>query len=619
MRAGYSSLVRSGLLLPGVPRASAALGAGCAASFAVTAARKKTGSEARGDTPARGRLRTLLALNELVDSGGVLTSHEPAIATAGGGPSQDLPPASFPPYCRCRLRWLARVRLFVACAIALAVWVGVGRLSAASWAALSVCFGSGIALAISRRPKWAELAPIPVILFNLAVLVSYVAWPHPPEPYRALLSIGATAVGLHLALAPLGRRSTTWRVLARLALSLAVLAFSFAAAARITEQRLPVEPYALRTDDAGAPQRYMIRDPLLGNVLRPGYRGRFVHPEYGGELVEINPDGFRGADWPMEPDPGALRVLLLGDSSVFGMGTNEEQTISAHLERLLEDLHPSGEPRVFNLGVPGYGPRHVRILLERHAARLGPRLALVLFQDSNDLEDCRQQFVAARNLGLHAERLRSEELHDGRSFSPPDLLSRPDARETPPLWSRVYWVRYTTLGRNLDREIARRLVRLGWAQLSYSYNHEFLRAMRREPDLEVQEDLRLALEAVRAIEEDCARQGIVLGLIRLPGLVQCEPDALRGLLESIGQDPTEFDRRLPGSTVVADANRRGIPTLDLLPLLEVGERQLSPCFYREGHPNPTGNLRIAQAIQRWIREDARLASSLGGTPAPGSR
>ena len=511
------------------------------------------------------------------------------------------------------------MRLFVVSAIALAVWIAVGRFSPASWAGLGACFGAGIALATSRRPEWARLASIPPILFAVAVLASYADRPEPPDPYRALLTIGATAVGLHLALAPLARGSRTWRVFGRLALSLAVFAFSFALAAWSFERRQPVEPYALRPDDTRAPRRHLIGDRLLSMALRPGYRGRFVHPEYGGELVEINADGFRGAPWPTEPDPNAFRVLLLGDSSIFGMGTNEEQTISAQLERLLAELHPRGEPRVFNLGVPGYGPRHEQVLLERHAKRLGPRLALVLFHDSNDLEDCRRQFVDARNLGLHAERLKSEELQDGRSFHPPDLFSKPDAGQIPPLWSRTYWVRYTTLGRNLDREIARRLVRLGWAQLSYSYNHEFLRAMRREPDLEIQEELRLALEAVRAIDESCAHQGIVLGLIRLPGLLQCEPDALRGLLEGIGQDPAEFDHRLPGATVVAESTRLGIPTLDLLPLLEVGERQQSPCFYREGHPNPAGNLRIAQEIQRWIREDARLKSALDGTPAPGSR
>ena len=44
--------------------------------------------------------------------------------------------------------------------------------------------------------------------------------------------------------------------------------------------------------------------------------------------------------------------------------------------------------------------------------------------------------------------------------------------------------------------------------------------------------------------------------------------------------------------VVAEARTEGIPCWDLLPVLEVGEREQSPNFYREGHPNPHGNQRI---------------------------
>ena len=502
------------------------------------------------------------------------------------------------------------MRLFAVSAIALAVWISIGRLSPASCVALGAGFGAGIALATSRRPAWAEWASIPPVLFALAALASYAQWPNPPEPYRALLLSGATGVGLYLALAPLGRTRKPWRVLGRLSLSLAVLLFSLALAAWISERSRPIDPYAMVPEDPKAKRRHLIGDPLLGMALRPGYRGRFVHPEYDGELAEINADGFRGSAWPKEADPSACRVLLLGDSSIFGMGSDDAHTIPAHLERLLGELHPRGETRVFNLGVPGYGPRHELVLLQRHAARLGPRLALVLFHDTNDLEDCRRQFVEARTLGLHGERLRSEILQDGRSFHPPDLMATPGAMQIPPLWSRTYWVRYTTLGRTLDREIAKRLVRLGWAQMTYSYNHEFLRSMRRDPDLEIEEELRLALEALHAIEEHCRRAGIVLGLIRLPGVLQCEPDAFRRLLESIGQDPAEFDRLRPGSIVVADAIARGVPTLDLLPVLEVGEREHSPCFYREGHPSQAGNLRIAEVIQAWIRDDPRLAAAL---------
>lgn len=511
------------------------------------------------------------------------------------------------------------MRLFVVSGVAVLVWIGVGRFTQEGWAALVASIAAAITLAISGRPRWSALAPIPPTIFSLGVVVSYAAWPSPPDPYLSLLLLGASGTALHLAVGPLGRIRKPWQLLAGLGLSLGVLSFSLALAEWTLERGQPVDPYALRPTDGRAPRRHLVGDPELGMRLRPGFQGRFVHPEYGGEMVEINADGFRGGSWPSEPDPDSRRVLLLGDSSVFGMGAEERETISGQLERLLSEIHPHGALRVLNAGVPSYGPRHEHVLLKRLGPRLRPRLCLVMFHDNNDLDDCRRQFVESRNAGLHAARLRSEDLAEGRSFHPPDLFATPDALEIPPLWARTYWVRYTTLGRSLDREIARHLVRLGWVQMSFSYNHELLRAMRREPDLEIQEELRLATEAVRLIDEDCRREGIVFGLMRLPGLLQCEPQALRRLLEGIGQDPGDFDRRQPGATVLADAVGRGIPTLDLMPMLEVGERQQSPYYFREGHPNRAGNLRIAQAILEWIERDERLSAAIAGPSAPGDR
>lgn len=520
---------------------------------------------------------------------------------------------------RGRVAWAASVRLILALGVALLVWIGVGRFPPEGWAALGVSVAGAITLAASRRPRWTALAPIPPTIFSVVVVGSYAAWPRPPEPYLALLLLGACGLAMSVALAPLGRKWRLAKLLIGLGISLGALTGSLALAEWTMRRSQPIDPYALRPTDIKAARRHLVRDEELGMKLRPGFEGRFVHPEFDRELVRINADGFRGGPWPTEPDPDSARVLLLGDSSVFGMGAEEEATIAGQLEHILASERPEAEPRVFNAGVPSYGTRHELLLLKRLGPRLRPRLALVVFHDNNDLDDCRREFVNSRTAGVHSGRLRSEELANGRSFRPPDLLATPDALEMPPLWSRTYWVRYTALGRSLDRELARSLVRLGWIQLSFSFNHEYLRAMRREPDLEVQEELRLVLEAVRELDEECRRNGIVLGLVRLPGLLQCEPGAFQRLLDGIGQDDREFDRLQPGSTVLADASARGIPTLDLMPVLEVGERAQSPFYYREGHPNPAGNRRIAEAISQWIAETPELSAALAGEPPPGRR
>jgi hypothetical protein len=317
------------------------------------------------------------------------------------------------------------------------------------------------------------------------------------------------------------------RPVAGLALSAAVLASALLGAEWHHRRTRPTDPYAIVGDSPRGPRRPYRADPELEMKFRPGFTGYFVHPQYARQRVVVNGAGFRGRDWPAAPDPGTVGVLLLGDSMLFGMGAEEDETIAAHLELGLAAAFPGRRFQVFNASVPGYGPRHELAMLVREYPRLAPAVCLALFNDGNDLEDCRRQFVESRRAGLHAGLLRSEERVDGRSFRPPDVFVSPGGAGVPPLWTRIYWVRYSALARDLDQLVAGALVRWGWTPLSFSYNHELLRAMRRTPDLEVEEEFRLAGEAFQAMDEACRAGGTAFGIVRLPGLLQSEPAGVR--------------------------------------------------------------------------------------------
>ncbi len=106
--------------------------------------------------------------------------------------------------------------------------------------------------------------------------------------------------------------------------------------------RSPLAPIIMKYDFH--PQRFYSLAPnqpkvheMLANfsVLSPPYR--------------INADGFRGPEI-LKEEP---TIALVGSSEVLGEGVQEEDTISAHLQRELEH-----SPVVTNLGVVGYGPEH---------------------------------------------------------------------------------------------------------------------------------------------------------------------------------------------------------------------------------------------------------------------
>ncbi|GHG71008.1 hypothetical protein [Comamonas sp. JC664] len=98
-----------------------------------------------------------------------------------------------------------------------------------------------------------------------------------------------------------------------------------------------------------------VPDEHLGVRLEPGATQRV---SFGGNpvtRVRINREGLRGADLP-PPSPG--EVLVVGDSQVFGLGVEEEETFSARLDALLPGAS------VVNAGVPTYGPAEYTALLE---------------------------------------------------------------------------------------------------------------------------------------------------------------------------------------------------------------------------------------------------------------
>jgi hypothetical protein len=88
--------------------------------------------------------------------------------------------------------------------------------------------------------------------------------------------------------------------------------------------------------------------------------------------VTINPRGCRGLDRPQGRRGGFVRILLLGDSTSWGWGVDDEETFAFQVERR---LGPGVE--VVNLAVPGYGTDQQLIQLEREGRKYQPDIVLL--------------------------------------------------------------------------------------------------------------------------------------------------------------------------------------------------------------------------------------------------
>lgn len=98
-------------------------------------------------------------------------------------------------------------------------------------------------------------------------------------------------------------------------------------------------------------------------------------------VLTINAQGFRGPDWRIEKEPGAVRVVFLGGSTAFGYQvSSDERVYSAVVQRLLRESPALAGRRVevWNAGVVGYCSAQELVLLATRIVDYRPDLVVLL-------------------------------------------------------------------------------------------------------------------------------------------------------------------------------------------------------------------------------------------------
>ncbi|MCM8775289.1 MAG: SGNH/GDSL hydrolase family protein [Candidatus Omnitrophica bacterium] len=134
-----------------------------------------------------------------------------------------------------------------------------------------------------------------------------------------------------------------------------------------------------------------VKDPKAPYVYQPGGEVVVVFPdnprgyfEEGNKVVaHINSKGFRGPEVDFRKESGTTRIVVLGDSFVFGVGVKDQDTLPAQLEQELKRDFKDIE--VLNFGVAMTNtPNYVNVLT-KYGVQFDPDMVLmVLFL--NDTE-----------------------------------------------------------------------------------------------------------------------------------------------------------------------------------------------------------------------------------------
>ena len=111
--------------------------------------------------------------------------------------------------------------------------------------------------------------------------------------------------------------------------------------------------------------------------------------------ISLNSRGFRTDEFPRAKDPGALRIVCLGDSWTFGANVGQDQAYPQQLQRLLAIHYPGRKIEVFNLGVLGYSSHQGLELLKLEALGLDPDVVVIGFaMNDSKIEGYRDKDLA---------------------------------------------------------------------------------------------------------------------------------------------------------------------------------------------------------------------------------
>ncbi len=332
------------------------------------------------------------------------------------------------------------------------------------------------------------------------------------------------------------------------------------------------------SDASPAFQSLFMQDPAVGHRLKPGARARYTTVEFSTDLA-INAQGVRD-DAAIGPKaPGERRILVLGDSLVFSVQVPLVETFCKRLESMLNarlNAAPGGAPpggtrwRVINGGVQGYGPIHEWFFFDRVAAAFEPDIVLVVVFVGNDAVE-------------------------SNDLEPWLAAGRPVATAgTSP----------TGLRRLVRSSIALQLVRLRWDQLRGRFASATperpLASYLEDPPAFIQNGLDVSRRVMRLIADRAGAQGARTGLVLMPARFQTDDGDYGRLAEVVRQNGGRLVRNAATDRFRAALDPLGLPTLDLLPILERQPDRGGLFFQRNVHLTPRGHGVVATALTEFL-------------------
>jgi lysophospholipase L1-like esterase len=350
-------------------------------------------------------------------------------------------------------------------------------------------------------------------------------------------------------------------------------------------------------------------DPELGWAPIPNLDLTRREPHQGWILkIQTNADGVFPAATKRDKNPGVLRILMIGDSTVVGMSVPAEKRVNAVLERLLRSAGVNAE--VINAGVEGYSTDQELLLLLRLLPLYHPDI-VILSITQNDFGGnlVRTDFSAG---GLPKPVF---VLHSNGALEeiPPDMTN---ARVRSYASGAGKWVvQYSALYRLVQPQFFRvRAKLLGWE------NRNLLglasEMYYRPAELE-RIDWKLFTALLEQIDRASRADGARFLCYLHPAPEEVWDPFIRDAERRLALKPGEYDRYAVEKRVARITQSEGIAFLRLIDLFMANQsRGPFHLLPRDSHSGPAGYQLIAEALARFLMNQDGVASRQAARGVP---
>lgn len=337
---------------------------------------------------------------------------------------------------------------------------------------------------------------------------------------------------------------------------------------------------------------FLLGDDPVGYSLRPNASRLMSTGQAYTVRDRVNSLGMNDVERTVAKVAGMRRILVLGDSFVFGQGVRKDRSLTSLLDSWLPEVE------VLNAGVPGYGLEQEYVYFKERGRRFEPDLVLVGFF-MNDLHGVGTMTDERDEAGLPvAFRTKPEVLERARRREPQGLKQHLTA------WLRRHSLLFTFARSRLHTMQAVRAgsVRVpGQHEIAVEGVPDKYCIFERALDAELEARWDLAYRTFDSLKASVEASGGRLAIFSIPAPFQVSDEEFEGWAAHRDLDISQLSRNQPFRMVMDWCERSATPCLDLLETFEGVERD-DFYFRYDLHWTPEGHRRAAETLRSFLRE-----------------